>query len=153
MWIIVAGIFLLLIWGNLSKKSPNHPLNKISVNPKVPLCSHKPTAGDNFNSGQAIATGVPEGCIGRCDANRACISCVPHFIFPIDPPPIAIQKKIIPVKTPVQCQHITVGPIVACDAKRLPVCNNLGRPPNNLSTRLSQGSCRGERIALPWNWA
>src|SRR6266403_2631955 len=145
MW-IVAIVVLLLIWGNLSRKSPNHPLNRVQINPKYPLLSNQSTAGDNFNSGNSIVPGVCEPCgsVGN-------VPLIPHHvIFPIaPPPPIAIQVKPFPVSTarPVSCQHILSG-LFACDAPPiiqrrtgLRVCNNLGQPPNNLSTRTFYGSC------------
>ena len=54
MWVFVV-IVLLLIWGNLSRKSASHPLNAVRINPQMPVCAHRSTVGDNFNSGNAIA--------------------------------------------------------------------------------------------------
>lgn len=84
-WIIIA----LLIWGNLSKKSAAHPLNSIvTPKPRQVICGSTSTAGDNFNSGSAIVSGVTEHCnvapgIGNIPA---------HVMIPIDPPPLAIQN-------------------------------------------------------------
>lgn len=117
MWVIVI-IAVLLIWGNLSRKSPNHPLNKIKVNPKVPLCSHVPTAGDNFNSGTSIVAGVPQPCIPRisCDAGVSGLELFvpPHALFPVDPPPISIQKKPLVGKPPLP--RPVAPKIYSCDA-------------------------------------
>lgn len=101
MWVIAIIVFL-LIWGNLSRKSPNHPLNKVRINPKMPLCSTSPTAGDNFNSGCTFVAGVCQPDLG-CDANRRVPIFPPHITFPVDaPPPIAIQvPKTPPLSHPV----------------------------------------------------
>jgi hypothetical protein len=97
MWVL-AVIVLLLIWGNLSRKSPNHPANAINTNPVFPTCAHKPTAGDNFNSGCTMVAGVhePQVPLLNCDANIGCgPAALPvHIAFPIDPPPIRIQQPI-----------------------------------------------------------
>lgn len=141
MWVIVI-IAVLLIWGNLSRKSPNHPLNKIKVNPKVPLCSHVPTAGDNFNSGTSIVAGVPQPCIPKisCDAGVSGLEIFvpPHALFPVDPPPISIQKKPLVGKPPLPPVK-PIGPKI-CYTYSAPS----GQPP--ISHMFYGGSRRGGEV-------
>lgn len=92
---IILLLFLaLLIWGNLSRKSPSHPLNNLgTVNPFTPVCTTKNTAGDNFGSGCAFTAGVSEpttpltcsNAIFSCD-----IATIAHF--PVEPPPLSLVK-------------------------------------------------------------
>jgi hypothetical protein len=94
MWII-AIIFLLLIWGNLSRKSPRHPLNSVNVNPVYPISALTPTAGDNFNSGNTMVAGVSEPS-GAGFPKRLPVPI--HALFPVAPPPIAIQTPKPPLR-------------------------------------------------------
>jgi len=76
---IIVGFVILLIWGNISRR--NSPVN-------IKATSSTPTAGDNFNSGCAIVSGVCEPPKGGT------VAPIPiHVFIPVDPPPIAIQKK------------------------------------------------------------
>jgi hypothetical protein len=136
---IVIAIVALIIWGNLSRKGAAHPLNRLTVKSKqrYPLCSVQSTVGDNFNSGCAIALGVPETC------KPVTISVAPalpaHVTLPVDPPPIAIQQPpIIAPKPPLRIVPATTtyggGPSVGgkfcyCTLDQLasnPSCRNLG---------------------------
>jgi hypothetical protein len=97
MWIILA-IIAILIWGNLSRKSANHPLNNLRRNPFTPVCSTQNTVGDNFGSGCTFVAGVPEPITSlTCTAGGASggYSCQ-HIIFPVNPPPIQIQRPVLP---------------------------------------------------------
>lgn len=100
MWIL-AIIVLLLIWGNLSKKSPTHPFNRVSINPVYPLNSTESTAGDNFNSGNAIIAGINE--LNRTQQEIVSRLTLPqHVAFPVAPPPLKIITPQPPLKiTPV----------------------------------------------------
>src|SRR6267142_4252162 len=76
---IVVGFVILLIWGNISRH--NNPVKGVKT-------SNVPTAGDNFNSGCAIVSGVCE------PPKTGTVAPIPiHVFIPVDPPPIAIQKK------------------------------------------------------------
>lgn len=76
---IIVGFVILLIWGNISRrKNPVRGIKTFNV----------PTAGDNFNSGCAIVSGVCE------PPKTGTVAPIPiHVFIPVDPPPIAIQKK------------------------------------------------------------
>lgn len=78
---IIVGFVILLIWGNISRRK-----NPISVK----TTGSAPTAGDSFNSGCAIVSGV-------CEPPKiGTVAPIPiHVFIPVDPPPIAIQKKTI----------------------------------------------------------
>jgi hypothetical protein len=106
LWILLAFLAL-LIWGNLSRKSACHPLNTTgAVNAFTPVCSTKNTVGDNFGSGCTFTPGVPEPTLPlTCHGGILSVVCHPIIAhFPVDPPPIAIQRPVI------SCNHILAGP-------------------------------------------
>lgn len=121
MWIVLV-IILLLIWGNISRKSPNHPLNRVCRNPLTPICSTKDTVGDNFGSGCTFVMGVPEPFTAltcnapsvtnqRTTSGASCQHIVVHF--PVDPPPIAIQRPKNITPSPAQ-----ILPAFHCNVRR-----------------------------------
>ena len=72
---IAAVILLLLVWRKL------YPQTTIVLPQTM-------SAGDGFNAGcNTIAVGVTEPCTGM-------IVKMPHMIFPVEPPPIQIQKPV-----------------------------------------------------------
>ena len=107
--IVVLFFIAFLVWGNLSRKSASHPLNG-TRDPFTPTCSTQNTAGDNFGAGCSFTPGVPESTLPLtcCDnvvdhpamppTHVNCHHVITHF--PVDPPPIAIQKPKPPVFKP-----------------------------------------------------
>jgi hypothetical protein len=138
LWIILAFLAL-LIWGNLSKKSACHPLNTVSTaNVFTPTCSLKNTSGDNMASGSTFTAGVCEPVTPlTCGSGLLSGLCHPISVhFPVDPPPIAIQKPII-TGTPIRLAPITPTPIAAPVAPKpiFPVA--VGYHPAPVSTRIA----------------
>lgn len=122
MWIIVI-IILLLIWGNLSKKSASHPLNSTVINTQFGTgggCCGS-TAGDCMTMGSTVSAGVPEPLpqavtstvigppsmkgfapapkkIGAPIFENPMPPAMPiHVTYPVDPVPIAITSPRVPV--------------------------------------------------------
>lgn len=121
--LIFLAILVLLIWGNLSRKSPSHPLNNLgSVNPVTPVNSTADTVGDNFNSGCSFVAGVgePDHAV-MCGSLPTCHAIVAHF--PIDPPPIAIQKTppTPVIGLPTRTAPLPDVPVVAAPKQIFPV--------------------------------
>jgi len=86
---LFGGFIILLIIGNLSKKSASHPLNAITAK-KTGAPATIPTAGDSFCTGGTTVAGV-------CEPTKSASAslCVPITAsFPIcSPPPVAVQSN------------------------------------------------------------
>jgi len=124
MWIL-AIIIILLIWGNLSKKSSCHPLNSVCIKSIVVGsggCGGS-TSGDCMTKGCTISPGVPEPlpkALPPTPVIKAVGTPIPIYkqaplmpvnvSTPTDPPPIAIQNRpIMCTSSPAHCCHISVN--------------------------------------------
>lgn len=91
--LLIVIIILLLIWGNISRRSASHPINAIVAHtPPIIVCGIHGGVGDTFTGGGSIVSGV---CEPHLHCNIAPIIPI-HITMPVDPPPIAIQKNPIP---------------------------------------------------------
>lgn len=106
MWIFLV-IIAILAWGMLSRNSASHPINAVtSQNLPVTACSIKNTVGDSFNSGCTPAAGVPEPPVCHL-AIPVCHAI--HVQFPVDPPPLQIQKPVPVTVAPIRIFPVPVG--------------------------------------------
>lgn len=108
MGLLVLILIVLLVWGNLSKKSPEHPLNSVSVVVTKPT-SNEPTVGDSFNAQQdSIIAGINE--LNRTE--KTILSSLPqlpaHAVFPIAPQPQPV--KVTAPQPPLRTVAINTAP-------------------------------------------
>lgn len=115
--ILIIIVVILFLKNAMSSNKSVGLTTKTSV-----VTSSCTSSGDNFCQGAGIVAGVKEPLkplvcnpLRGCDVNPMTPI---HLSFPVDPPPIAIQKKVPVAPTPIHCCHIGVG-IFTCDARNI----------------------------------